>query len=113
MTRVSLRYLDQRGDPVFIRLDPKSIEQVGFDDDDHLFTHNTRVFRGFSRLREIFVFPRKILGFRLRGLAQHLKRIQAHEFQIVMEFNKADKVLAPRVDANHFSLHSVPAVNLF
>ena len=113
LTRVSLRYLDKRGDPVFMRIDPKSVEQLGFDDDDNLFTDNKRVFRGFSRLREIFVFPRKILGFRLTGLAQYLKRIDAHEFQIVMEFNRADKMIAPRINASHFSLHSAPAVNLF
>lgn len=111
--RVSLRYLDKRGDPIFIRLDPKSIEQVGFGDDDYLFTKNKRMFRGFTRLREVFAFPRKILGFQIKGLAQHLPRINTSEFQVVFEFGRADKILATRVNADHFSLHTAPAVNLF
>lgn len=113
LKRVSLRYVDKNGDPVFIRLDPKSIQQVGFDDDTHLFPHNGRLFNGFARLREVFVFPRKILGFRLTGLRRHLARIARSDVQLFLEFGEARQTLASRVSAQNFALHCAPAVNLF
>ena len=36
-TRITVRYLDTRGDPIFIRLDPGVLEQIGFADDEALF----------------------------------------------------------------------------
>ena len=111
--RASLRYLDKNGDPVFVRLDPNSIEQVGFDEDEFLFPRNARLFQGFARLREVFVFPRKVLGFRLTGLRQKLAQIEASEVQLMLEFGRVNKTLAARVDESHFGLHCAPAVNLF
>ncbi len=113
LTRASLRYLDKRGDPVFIRLDPRSIEQVGFGDGEDLFPHDGRLFHGFALLREAFVFPRKFMGFRLTGLRKHMARVDAGEVQLLLEFNGANPNLAARVQASHFCLHAVPAVNLF
>ncbi len=113
LKRISLRYLDKRGDPVFVRLDPASLEQVGFDDDTPLFPRDKRQFEGFSKLREAFVFPRRFLGFRLNGLRAHLSRITAAEVQVFFEFGAANTMLATRLTAEHFSLNTVPAVNLF
>lgn len=113
LKRASLRYIDANGDPVFIRLDPKSIEQVGFDEDTYLFPHDGRLFAGFARLREIFAFPRKMLGFRLTHLRQHLARIDKGEVQLFLEFGDARQTLASRVGAKDFALHCAPAVNLF
>ena len=111
--RASIRYLDKNGDPVFVRLPRNSIEQVGFDEDDYLFPRNGRLFDGFARLREVFAFPRKILGFRLTGLQKILKRIDAGEMQLMLEFGRVSKTLAARLDKDQFGLHVVPAVNLF
>ncbi len=113
LKRASLRYLDKNGDPVFIRLDPASIEQVGFDESADLFPHDGRLFNGFAGLREFFVFPRKLLGFRLTGLQQHLPRIAESELQLMLEFGSANKNLAARVNEKAFALNCVPAVNLF
>ncbi|MFQ1701969.1 type VI secretion system baseplate subunit TssF [Loktanella agnita] len=113
LKRASLRYLDKHGDPVFIRLDPKSIEQVGFDNGASLFPHDGRVFEGFTHLREIFVFPRKVLGFRLTGLQQHLARIDQPEVQLMLEFGSGDRNLAARTSEKDFALNCSPAVNLF
>ncbi len=113
LKRASLRYLDKNGDPVFIRLDKQSIEQVGFDEGANLFPHDGRLFEGFAQLREIFVFPRKLLGFRLTGLQQHLKRISQSEVQLLLEFGTANKNLAARTSEKGFALNCVPAVNLF
>ena len=113
LNRLSIRYLDKHGDPVFARIDPASVEQVGFGADDFLFPHQRRLFEGFATLREAFAFPRKFLGFRLTGLRQIMARIGASEAQIVMEFAHANKSIAPRVGAQHFRLNTSPAVNLF
>ena len=113
LTRASIRFLDKNGDPVFIRLDPRSIEQVGFDEDEALFPRNSRLFEGFARLREVFVFPRKMLGFRLTGLKNIMPHITGSEFQIMLEFGHVNKTLAARLDETHFGLHVAPAVNLF
>ena len=113
LKRASLRYLDKNGDPVFIRLDPAMIEQVGFDEDADLFPHDGRLFRGFSALREVFAFPRKMLGFRLTGLQRHLARIHAPDIQLMLEFGSASKTLAARTNEKAFALNCAPAVNLF
>lgn len=113
LKRASLRYLDKNGDPVFVRLDKRSIQQVGFDDNDHLFPRRGHMFEGFSRLREAFVFPRKMLGFRLTGLKPILSRIAASEVQLLLEFGHANQGLAARVEAADFTLHTAPAINLF
>ena len=64
--RATIRYLDARGDPVYLRMDPDFLVQIGFGDDEAIFAEDTRVFRGFSLLREFFLFPQKFLGFRRR-----------------------------------------------
>jgi len=112
-TRVSLRYLDKNGDPVFRRIPPDAIEQIGFDRDHWLLPHDGRLFEGFATLREAFVFPRKFLGLRLTGLQKILRGIKTNTVQIVFEFSVPDPGLATRLEAEHLGLHTVPAVNLF
>jgi type VI secretion system protein ImpG len=111
--RISLRWLDKRGDPVFARLDPTRIEQVGFADDLPLFPRQRPEFSGFARLRELFVFPRRFLGFRLTGLRQHLARIGQAEVQVVIEFGTPNSGLVARLRREHLVLNAATAVNLF
>jgi len=113
LNRISIRYLDKNGDPVFARLDPARVEQVGFGPKERLFPHQKRLFDGFATLREAFAFPRKFLGFRLTGLRDIVGRIGTGEMQIVMEFGTANLSVAPRVGPRHFRLNTAPAVNLF
>jgi type VI secretion system protein ImpG len=111
--RATIRYLDQRGDPVFMRLEPEFLEQIGFADAEALFPEDTRVFRGFSLLREFFLFPQKFLGFRIKGLAKVLPRIKSAAFDLMIEMNAVRPNLPPRVTADNFRLNAAPAVNLF
>lgn len=113
LKRASIRYLDQNGDAVFVRLDPKCIEQVGFDDEEHLFPRRGHMFDGFARLREAFVFPRKILGFRLTGLKNILPQIKESQFQLMLEFGHVNQGLSARLKPEAFALNTAPAVNLF
>ncbi len=112
-TRVSLRYLDANGDAVFKRLPAETIRQVGFDQSERLFPHNDRLFNGFAMLREAFVFPRKFLGFSLTGLREAFRNVNATRIKLVFEFTTSNQNLANRLDVDHLSLHTAPAVNLF
>ena len=113
VTRMTLRYLDARGDPVFVRLDPAALEQVGFAEDEALFPEDTKVFRGFTLLREFFLFPQKFLGFRLTGLRAILQRIEAPGFDILFEMEQVRPNLPARVGPDNFRLFAAPAINLF
>lgn len=113
LTRASLRYLDKNGDPVFLRLAPNAIQQIGFEEQGPLLPHEGALFSGFSCLRDAFVFPRKFVGFRLTGLRQALRRIKSERVQLVLEFDSPNPVLAAQLEKEHVQLHCVPAVNLF
>lgn len=112
-SRVTLRYLDARGDPVFIRLALDCLDQIGFDEDEALFSEDTRVFRGFTLLREFFLFPQKFLGFRLRGLSKILPRVNSASFDVMIEMETVRPNLPARITADNFRLFAAPAVNLF
>jgi type VI secretion system protein ImpG len=113
LRRLTLRYLDKHGDPAFIRLDPSMIDQVGFDEDDALFPEDTRVFRGFSLLREFFMFPQKFMGFRIKGLRKILEQVPAASFDLLFEMDSVKPNLPARVGNDHFRLFAAPAINLF
>lgn len=113
VARITLRYLDGRGDPVFVPLPVSSLEQLGFDEDEAIFAEDTRTFRGFTLLREFFLFPQKFLGFRLTGLSQVLPRVQATGFDLLIEMTQIRPNLPPRITADNFRLYAAPAVNLF
>lgn len=111
--RATLRYLDARGDPVFIRMDPDFLEQIGFADSEAMFPEDVRVFRGFTLLREFFLFPQKFLGFRLKGLRKLLALVKSAAFDILIEMDSVRPSLPPRVTAQNFRLNAAPAINLF
>ncbi|MFK7836770.1 MAG: type VI secretion system baseplate subunit TssF [Sulfitobacter sp.] len=112
-TRISLRWLNAQGDAVFATLPLTFLDQIGFDREERLFSHNTRLFEGFAFLREFFVFPRKFAGFRLRGLADYFPAIQNSEVELIFEFNRPQKSIASRLEKEHFALNAAPAINLF
>ena len=113
LVRASIRHLDKNGDPVFLRLAPDAVKQVGFDGVGPLMPHSGALFEGFSLLRDAFVFPRRYLGFRLTGLRQALRRIRADRAQLVLEFDASNANLAARLEREHLRLHCAAAVNLF
>ena len=98
---------------MFIRLAPDCLDQIGFDEDEALFSEDTRVFRGFTLLREFFLFPQKFLGFRLRGLGKILPLVRSANFDVMIEMETVRPNLSARITADNFRLFAVPAVNLF
>lgn len=112
-TRITLRYLNSHGDPIFVPVPPGMIEQIGFDDDEALFPEDTGLFRGFSLLREFFIFPQKFLGFRMTGLRALLGQVPATGFDLLFEMDTVRPTLPARIGAEQFRLYCAPAVNLF
>jgi type VI secretion system protein ImpG len=108
-----LRHLDGFGDPVATALPIDSIVQVGFGEDEVLFPRDTRIFHGFSLLRDYFVFPRKYLGFRLTGLDRAIRRVAAKSFEVFVVFDELQPRLASAVRPEFFALYAAPAINLF
>jgi type VI secretion system protein ImpG len=111
--RITFRYLDEHGDPVFIPGRLEMLEQIGFSEEETLFERDDRLFSGFEILRDFFAFPSMFLGFRLKGLRPILSRIMAPAVDILFEFDTAIARLAPIVRTSTFALYAVPASNLF
>ncbi|EBA05763.1 type VI secretion system baseplate subunit TssF [Sagittula stellata] len=111
--KVSLRWQNALGDDVYQTLAPHQIEQVGFDRSERLFPHDDRLFEGFALLREVFVYPRKFLGFRVKGLRDVWARVPGSRIQIIFEFDTSSQKLAAQLSTEDIRLHCAPAVNLF
>ena len=111
--RITLRYDDAHGDPIFVPLPLKSLVQVGFEEADALLPSDERSFYGFDILREFFTFPAKFQGFRLHGLRAFFGKIQAPIVDILFEFDAVISRLASVVTSAQFALYAAPASNLF
>ena len=111
--QITLRYLNDLGDPCFIRLDPRALEQIGFRDAERFFPEETRVFSGFAMLREYFMFPQKFLGFRLTGLRKLFANVTGDRVDILFEFPALKSRLAAAVAPDQFRINAAPAINLF
>ena len=113
ITRVSLRYLTAQGDPVFVRVPPDCVEQIGFDEGERLYPHDRRLFDGFALLRDAFVFPRKYLGLRLSGLGRILPAVASNKVEVIFEFGAPNQLVATQLEPEDLQLFCAPAVNLF
>lgn len=111
--RVFVRHLDNFGDPVVFEIDDARIEQIGMSPGEDLMPTDTRMFHGFSLLRDYFVFPRKFLGFRLGGLKSVMARLPAKSFDVFLVFDEVDQRLPAAVTRDMLALYAAPAINLF
>jgi type VI secretion system protein ImpG len=113
LKRITIRYLDSFGDPVFIPVPTGSLEQIGFGEDETLAENDDRVFWGFNLLLDFFAFPDKFIGFSLGGLRPLLAQVNAASFDLIFEFTSALPRLASVVRPEMFALYAVPIANLF
>lgn len=111
--RVTLRYLDEFGDPRFVATPPDMLAQIGFEGDESLFGYGNRVFRGFSLLRDFFAFPARFSGFRLEQLERLIPQVKADSFDLLFEFDTSIPRLASVVKPRSFALYAATIVNLF
>lgn len=100
----------QAGGGALHRLGPRSLAEVGFEEDEAILAQTTHAHPAYALLQEYFAFPRKFQFFDLHGLRGMLG--QGAGFSIRFVFNRSARVLS-HVSADNFLLGCVPAVNLF
>jgi type VI secretion system protein ImpG len=91
----------------------RAIRQVGFEEDEALLPVSGRSFDGYRLLSEYFAFPARFLFFKLTGLREHLAQCKGNRIEVFVLLDEEDVELEGRIDASHFSLYSVPVINLF
>lgn len=94
-------------------LDANSLRPVGYDDEDAMLPAQLRMLSGLRLLQEYFAFPSRFLFFDLVGLGSLLPRLPGTEMELLFLFSRPGVALDGAVEATNFSLHCVPAVNLF
>ncbi|UCE31922.1 MAG: type VI secretion system baseplate subunit TssF [Burkholderiales bacterium] len=102
------------GNPAQLRanLGPQRVEQIGFDDEQSLLPAGRRSFQGYRLLHEFFAFPQRYAFVRIGGLQQALRRIDAHECELVLLFDELHERLEGVVAAENLVLYATPVVNL-
>jgi type VI secretion system protein ImpG len=91
----------------------EQVQPVGFDDADAMLPVQLRMMSGLRLLQEYFAFPPRFLFFDLLGLRPVLPGLPGAEIELVFLFSRTGVDLDGLVEAAHFSLHCVPAINLF
>jgi type VI secretion system protein ImpG len=113
LKRIVIRHAVDGEAPKFEVLGADAIEAIGFEPGQSLFGHDDRVFTGFNYLREYFAFPARFMGFRLKGLEKHLKRVTSDRVEIYFELEASSKRLSSVVKTGSFALYAAPVANLF
>lgn len=89
------------------------LRPVGYDDADAMLPVQLRMMSGLRLLQEYFAFPPRFLFFDLGGLAAVLPTLPGNTLELQFLFSRPGVDLQGLVEAANFSLHCVPAVNLF
>jgi type VI secretion system protein ImpG len=94
-------------------LDAERLQAVGFDDADAMLPVQLRMMSGLRLLQEYFAFPQRFLFFDLTGLRPLLPALPGEDLELLFLFSSPGVDLDGVVEAANFSLHCVPAINLF
>lgn len=110
---VYLRSLDEFGDAVLYPMPQDCISPLGLGEDERIFPFDARLFQGFERIRDYFLFPRVFLGFAISGFERVLPRIYGHNIDVIFVFNESHADIAASTQRSSFALYANPAINLF
>ncbi|HSI61228.1 MAG TPA: type VI secretion system baseplate subunit TssF [Ideonella sp.] len=94
-------------------LEPGCITPVGYRDDEAMLPVTLRGFAGTRVLQEYFAFPERFLFFDVAGLRPALAALAGNSLELILLFSRTGQSLEGAVEPANFSLHCVPAVNLF
>jgi type VI secretion system protein ImpG len=109
---------EQMEEHVTACLRPKSLQPVGFDEDDGLFPYPANTFPGYRILQEYFFFPEKFLFVELADLEQGINQSilqsfhKATGFEIHFALKELPEFYAS-FRADNWRLFCTPVVNLF
>jgi type VI secretion system protein ImpG len=101
------------GDGVRQFLPASAVMPVGYTDEEAMLPVTLRGFAGMRLLQEYFAFPERFLFLDVGGLAPALRTVGGNAVEIILLFSQLGQDLDGAVSAANFSLHCVPAVNLF
>lgn len=93
-------------------LDAGAFVPLGLDDGDAMLPVQLRMMSGLRLLQEYLAFPQRFLFFDLRDLFPAWASVTGRTVEITFLFSRQAE-LEGVVDASNFSLHCVPAINLF
>lgn len=94
-------------------LGPDAWKPVGYEDADAMLPVQLRMMSGLRLLQEYFAFSSRFLFFDLNELAPLLSALPGSELELHFLFSRPGVDLDGVVEASNFSLHCVPAINLF
>ncbi|MEO8080319.1 MAG: type VI secretion system baseplate subunit TssF [Caldimonas sp.] len=94
-------------------LDADEVQALGFDDADAMLPVQFRMMSGLRLLQEYFAFPSRFLFFDLCGLQGVLPALPGSALELQFLFSRPGVDLDGLLEAANFSLHCVPAINLF
>lgn len=94
-------------------LGPEAVQPLGFDDRDAMLPVQLRMMSGLRLLQEYFAFPSRFLFFDISGLAAVVPQLPGSELELQFLYSRTGVDLDGLIEPHNFSLHCVPAINLF
>lgn len=112
VTALAGRSTDRRDDWI-AELPQGKVVPLGFDRDEALLPTPQQTFDGYRLLQEYFAMPERFHFVDLQGLSMALSRAKGKDVDIYILLREGDPEIAAGVTPDAFTLHAVPAVNLF
>lgn len=112
VTALVARSTDRRADWV-LPLRGARVEQKGFAADEALLPTPRQSFDGYRLLQEYFAMPERFHFVDLTGLSGGLARAAGSEVDIYILLRNGRPDMAAGITPDAFTLHTVPAINLF
>ncbi len=112
VTAVAGRSTDRRDDWI-APLPQGKVVPLGFERDEALLPTPQQSFDGYRLLQEYFAMPERFHFLSLQGLSMALSRAKGKDVDIYILLREGDPDIAAGVTPAAFTLHAVPAINLF
>lgn len=90
-----------------------AVRPKGFDPEEAMLPTPRQSFDGYRLLQEYFSMPERFLFVELQGLQPALARAEGRDVDIYILLGEGQRNIAPMIVPDAFTLHAVPAINLF
>lgn len=94
-------------------LERGAVRPKGFDPEEAMLPTPRQSFDGYRLLQEYFSMPERFLFVELQGLQPALARAEGRDVDIYILLGDGQRNIAPMIVPEAFTLHAVPAINLF
>jgi type VI secretion system protein ImpG len=93
--------------------DPITIQRRGFNADDALLPYDARSFQGYRLLHEYFAFPQRFLFVSIGDISTAFAKCTGQHLDIIIPLSEESEELEGKLDADSFTMHCTPAINVF